>query len=245
MDGLTEWDRTRIAVSWAAKQLSEAAGVLADTREDGLAQPGSFASEAARIRAWAELLQEYAVVLERMRGTTWNAIADSVGGRSRQSVHERWVKSEGDWRAALAGSPADMPAGTRHPDKLLRELEDWAEQRGLADDGEIMAGLDGVRARRAEQIIAPLRDVLGELLDCAGQTAVGFAGLRIARRTLEDSEATAVEVMDAASAALASLAPSLRDGSAPPSLARVASELSATLGVQPDQARRLGPHHQT
>lgn len=244
-DGLTEWDRTRLAVSWSAMQVADLACELADTRGDGVAQPGSFARDAARIRTFVESLQEYAVVLERMRGTTWTVIADSVGGRARQSAHERWARAEGDWRAFLASYPNQMPVGMKNPDDLVRDLERRASRRGIAGGDQIMAGLDGVRVRWAETIEGPLREALGTLLDCVGQAVVGFAGLRTARRILENSEAPPVDVLDAALAALASLACDLRDGSVPPAVAKAAHHLSAVLGVHPDQARTFGPHHRT
>jgi hypothetical protein len=242
-DALTDWDRTRVALSYAAMQLSDLSREIADTQGDGVAQPGSFARDAARIRSWAELLERYGVLLERLRGTSWAVIAESAGGRSRQAAHERWGRDEEAWRTVLSGDPADMPVGARNPEKIVAELEEWAHRRGSARVGQIMAGLDGVRARRARELEAPLRVALGDLLESAGVAAVGFAGLRLARRTLENSEASALDLLDAALAALASLAPSLKDGSAPPSIARAAGDLSSTLGVHPDDARKLGAHH--
>ena len=106
-----------------------------------------------------------------------------------------------------------------------------------------MAGLDSVRAKWAREVADPLGDALAALLDSAGAVAVGFAGLRLARRMLENAQASELELLDAALAALASLAPSLKDGSAPATVARAAGNLSSVLGVHPDDARKLGPHH--
>jgi hypothetical protein len=135
-----------------------------------------------------------------------------------------------------------MPLGANDPQKYAAELDEWARRRGYSSDEQVTAGLDAVRSIWAREVEVSLRAILGAMLDHAGDAAVGFAGLRQARRTLNNADASALDVLEVALAALASLAPFLEDGSAPPAVAQAAKDLSATLGVRPGEARRLGPH---
>jgi hypothetical protein len=124
----------RLAFSQACRDLSDLARAHVATYADGHLRPGELLEEAARLVAGAEQALRMAVVAERLRGTSWAQIGDTLGV-TRQSAHERYAAFEHEMRRALlfpdrAGGAGALgwwavPDGLEDPERTARQLDEW------------------------------------------------------------------------------------------------------------------------
>jgi hypothetical protein len=131
--------RARLALAVAARNLSDLARSAVPTTADRpAARDGEAVEEALRLVAAAEEVLNRAVVWEREKGTTWEAIAEALGGRRKQTAQERFAEVVASWKAALLRpwQPATdqdtvysaLPTGAEDPDQWARRLDAWCRQ---------------------------------------------------------------------------------------------------------------------
>ncbi len=123
----------RLALSVAARQLTDFARGLVPISADGAAPDGALFADALRLLSLAERVVEWTAVYERLAGTGWPVLGE-VLGVTKQSAHERYAEAEKRFRKALAepettnefGAPYNrLPAGADDPEYWAAELDRW------------------------------------------------------------------------------------------------------------------------
>jgi len=130
--------RARLALAVAARNLSDLARGTVGTSADRHAHDGEAVEDARRLVAAAEEVLNRAVVWEREKGTTWEVIAEALGGRRKQTAQERFAEVVARWKAALLRpwQPATdqdslysaLPSGAEDPDQWARRLDEWCRR---------------------------------------------------------------------------------------------------------------------
>jgi hypothetical protein len=184
--------RARVALSMAAREVSDSARGMVPTTADRYAEPGEFVEHALRLRALVDHLLERAVILERERNTTWEAIGEGLGGvgerRTRQTAEARFGEAVKRWKAALV-TPwrphsdgesvyCALPDGAEDPGRWAAVLDEWARRHAeptdvLAHSGEeqpVSAGLDTDPLRL---VVTEERFILDQALDLQARRMVG------------------------------------------------------------------------
>src|SRR5215211_7484547 len=80
----------RLALSQAARELSDSARHFVPTTSDRHSQGGMMVEDAARLVSAGQYVLERAVIYERERGRSWETIGEALG-ITRQSAHERFA----------------------------------------------------------------------------------------------------------------------------------------------------------
>jgi hypothetical protein len=129
-------DLARLAHAKAARELSDTARGEVSTRGDAEAEDGDFIARALRLVHEADRVLELAVVLERERGASWEAVGRALGQITRQSAHGRYAAAHHDFIAALmfpVRREADqvwgrsvLPDGLEDPTHTMGRLDVWA-----------------------------------------------------------------------------------------------------------------------
>jgi hypothetical protein len=125
--------RARIALSAAARSLSDGARALVPTYSDGLARPGAFVRDAHALAVAAEAALARAIVLEREQGTSWGEIGQALGfdattARQRfEGLVSEWSDAlRATWREDERGSlSCRLPAGAEAPEEWALRLDAW------------------------------------------------------------------------------------------------------------------------
>ena len=121
--------QARLALSAAAKGVSDEARGLVSTDDRG-SGAGEIVERAVQLVDDARAVLERAVVYERERGASWQAIGAAIG-ISRQTAHERFAEVERRWKDALRRSDAAAGPGGRRAPRLPVGAEDpegWGER---------------------------------------------------------------------------------------------------------------------
>jgi hypothetical protein len=102
--------------------------------------------DARRLVAAAEEVLNRAVVWEREKGTTWEVIAEALGGRRKQTAQERFAEVVARWKAALLRpwQPATdhdslssaLPSGAEDPDQWAGRLDAWCRRHREPTEGD-------------------------------------------------------------------------------------------------------------
>jgi hypothetical protein len=105
------------------------------TTADRHSHDGESVEAASRLVTAAEEVLARAVVWERERGTTWEVIAEALGGRRKQTAQERFAGVISRWKAALLrpwhlGADPDvvypaLPDGADDPGHWGQQLDAW------------------------------------------------------------------------------------------------------------------------
>ncbi len=129
-------DLARLAHAQAARELSDTARGAVSTQADPDAEEGDFIARALRLVHEADRVLELAVVLERERGSSWEAIGRALGQITRQSAHGRYATSHHDFLDALmfpvrrepdqAFGRSVLPDGLEDPTHTASRLDFWA-----------------------------------------------------------------------------------------------------------------------
>jgi len=129
-------DLARLAHAQAARELSDTARAEVPTQADEEAEEGDFIARALRLVHEAERVLELAVVLERERGSSWEAIGRALGQITRQSAHGRYAAAHHDFLDALmfpirrkagqAWGHSVLPDGLEDPRHTASRLDVWA-----------------------------------------------------------------------------------------------------------------------
>ena len=173
--------RARLALSAACRELSDRARSQVPTLSDGRAHPGEYVEAARALVALAGECLERAVVYERERGTTWEAIGETLG-ITRQSAHERFAAAEDAWRDTLvrpwvvAGSVLNprLPEGADDPDHAVVYLDAWARRHAEETDPNHdhpnpVSG--GLRITPREVVLSEMQLVVDQALELARRRA--------------------------------------------------------------------------
>jgi hypothetical protein len=176
----------RLALSAAAGELSDKARHQVPGRSDEYSRVGEAVYEAASILERAQEVLERAVILERERGASWEAIGEAWGDIGGQSAQERFGAVVDTWRQRLHG-PRDpegtpgLPEAVEDPARYAQALDAWVvRHREPADvGGGDRCPVSGAlpTASLAEQIDwllaegSTLRTVLAERADPARESA--------------------------------------------------------------------------
>ncbi len=150
-------DLARLAHAQAARELSDTARGEVSTQADGEAEEGDFIARALRLVHEADRVLELAVVLERERGSSWEAIGRALGQITRQSAHGRYAATHRDFLDALmfpvrrepgqAWAYSVLPDGLEDPPHTASRLDFWAirhrepQEPGAEEIAPVSAGL--------------------------------------------------------------------------------------------------------
>ncbi|MFF3129495.1 hypothetical protein ACFVRD_46620 [Streptomyces sp. NPDC057908] len=94
----TTSDIARIELGSAAEPAAASFGLYAQMLGEDLAVAGDYVRQAAYRRQNVESLVSAAVIAERVRGTSWEAIG-SILGMSAEEAEEKWGREEASWRS--------------------------------------------------------------------------------------------------------------------------------------------------
>lgn len=129
-------ERMRVALSTAARDLSESAAALVPTDSDAWAYQGELIQDAKRLLGAANYLLTLAVACERHAGVSWATVGDALGDISRQSAHDRYAKELGRYERAMLLSwlknetdGAGLPDGAGDTAKTAASLDRWLAAR--------------------------------------------------------------------------------------------------------------------
>lgn len=124
----------RLVLSYELRELADRAAAGVPTGSDDAAEPGEEVGAALDLVQQAQEVLTRAVLFERAKGTSWEAIAEQMDVK-RQSAHERYREAEQDWRDALH-DPFDahggllLPHAAYAPTEAGRSLDAWAHGHG-------------------------------------------------------------------------------------------------------------------
>lgn len=177
--------RARLALSVAARRLSDLARQLVPTYADALADRGAFLREAQELVRQAEALRDCAVILERERGMSGDEIAAALGAgdpgtTAAHELEEAWHGSlRLPWRSPGNGEELvrQVPEGADEPEAWAPRLDEWVlHHRELVepDPGRapVTCGLE----------VADMRDELEDLL--AGLASPSYEAAMPAERCM-------------------------------------------------------------
>nr|WP_024127904.1 hypothetical protein [Streptomyces sp. 14R-10]AHF46178.1 hypothetical protein pZL1.13 [Streptomyces sp. 14R-10] len=135
----------RLVLSSELRELADRAAAGVPTGGDDHAEPGEEVERALALVRQAQEVLTRAVLFERARHTSWEAIAEQMGMK-RQSAHERYREAEQEWKDALHQPFNPIPPDTRFPFNYLRlheaayepikagqDLDEWAMERGKGE----------------------------------------------------------------------------------------------------------------
>ncbi|MEA2372009.1 MAG: hypothetical protein QOH12_2403 [Solirubrobacteraceae bacterium] len=150
-------DLARLAHAQAARELSDTARGEVSTRADEEAEEGDFIARALRLVHEADRVLELAVVLERERGSSWEAVGRALGQITRQSAHGRYAAAHHEFLDALmfpvrreadrAYGRSVLPDGLEDPRHTASRLDVWAirhrepQEPGAEQIAPVSAGL--------------------------------------------------------------------------------------------------------
>jgi hypothetical protein len=168
-DEYTDAARARVALSAAARELSDDARELVDTEHETTSNSiRELVERVNRLAGAVEELRRLAVVYARERNLSWESVGEALGV-TRQTAHERFAKVVDEWHDSLY-DPARhtyqwLPDGAYNPDQTIARLETWlarhdehSQPRGVA------AGLPAYDAlRRTGETLARANWLTGRL----------------------------------------------------------------------------------
>jgi hypothetical protein len=220
-------DLARLAHAKAARQLSDTARAEVATHGDREAEEGDFINRALRLVHEADRVLELAVVLERERGASWEAVGLALGGITRQSAHGRYAVAHHEFLDALtfpvrreagqAWGHSALPDGLEDPEHTASRLDVWSirhrepHEPGAEQISPVSAGLhrDGLHDSETNLLGRMGAIVAGGVLPPGvdGETAARMLlERRVARyRLVLEADPTDVETRDALTRAEAEL----------------------------------------
>lgn len=110
----------RLALAHEAAYLSDRSAAVVPTKNDAWSHPGETVGLAAELVEQAQEVLTRAVLYERQKGTSWEAIGEQLDGITKQSAHGRYKEAEQEWKASLAEPFYPAPPG-RPPEARLHE----------------------------------------------------------------------------------------------------------------------------
>lgn len=156
----------RLVLSYELRELADRAAAGVPTGSDDYAEPGEEVGDALDLMHQAQEVLTRAVLFERAKGTSWEAIAEQMDIK-RQSAHERYREAEQAWKDALHEPFNPIPPGARVPTDFLRlheaayapiaagqNLDEWAHEQGKGEHA-VTGGLPTLS----------LLDEMGQVLD--------------------------------------------------------------------------------
>lgn len=155
----------RLVLSDETHGLSEAAGNLMVTRYDAYCGPGGRVSEAVALGEGVEQVLTSAVIYERERGSSWDAIGRCLGV-SGMAAQERFGPAIDSWQAAFEVPYRLDPTGRKRipqlptaaydPASACRILDLSARVRFslFDDDHAVSGGLDGAEPEPSPDCVA-------------------------------------------------------------------------------------------
>lgn len=134
---------SRLAFSDELRELADRAASGVPTKNDSGSVPGEQVGDAFALVQQAQEVLAHAVIYERQKGTSWEAIAEHLDIK-KQSAHERYKDRIEEWKLALV-----EPFYPSRPDAKLRSLrlhqaayapttagqrlDEWARERGQGE----------------------------------------------------------------------------------------------------------------
>jgi hypothetical protein len=188
-------DLARLAHAQAARELSDTARMEVPTHSDQQADEGDFIARALRLVHEADRVLALAVVLERERGASWEAIGLALGEMTRQSARRRYAAGHHEFLDALmfpvrrkagqAWGYSALADGLEDPVHTASRLDVWAirhrepHEPGAEQIAPVSAGLSRDGLHNSE---TNLLGRMGAMLD-SGMLPPGV-DLETARRML-------------------------------------------------------------
>jgi hypothetical protein len=212
-------DLARLAHAKAARELSDTARADVATHGDQEAEEGDFIARSLRLVHEANRVLELAVVLERERGSSWEAIGQALGQITRQSAHERYAGAHNEFLEALmfpvrhepdqAWGHSCLPDGLDDPGLTASRLDVWAirhrepHEPGAEQISPVSAGLTRDSLHSSEtNLLSRMEAIVGSGVLPAGVDAETAGRALLERRVADyrlvlDSDPTDVETRDA------------------------------------------------
>jgi hypothetical protein len=212
-------DLARLAHAKAARELSDTARADVATHGDEDAEEGDFIARSLRLVHEANRVLELAVVLERERGSSWEAIGQALGQITRQSAHERYAGAHNEFLESLmfpvrrepdqAWGHSCLPDGLDDPGLTASRLDVWAirhrepDEPGAEQVSPVSAGLTRDSLHSSEtNLLSRMEAIVGGGALPAGVDAETAARALLERRVADyrvvlDSDPTDVETRDA------------------------------------------------
>ncbi|MFD4370143.1 hypothetical protein [Streptomyces sp. NPDC058486] len=134
----------RLVLSHELRELADAAAAGVPTGSDEYAEPGEEVAAALELVRQAQQVVNRAVIYERAKGTSWEAIGEQMDIK-RQSAHERYREIEQAWKDDLHTPFHPVPPGQDRsnyprlhsaayaPVNAGRSLDAWAQERGQGE----------------------------------------------------------------------------------------------------------------
>lgn len=119
-DSFTASDIARIELVSKTESAATSLGQYAQMVSEDLAEAGDYVRQAKHRRNEAEYLMSTAVIAERVRGTSWEAIGEILR-MSAEEAEEEWGRSEASWRRR---SKADSPI-LKNPGSYLASVDKY------------------------------------------------------------------------------------------------------------------------
>jgi hypothetical protein len=162
----------RLALASEARDLADAARDLVPTGSDRYVYSGEFAAPAARLVERARRVLQLAVVVERMRDTSWSIVGDALGEVSRQAAHERYGKAETEFRDRIVRAWLEpesayeiLGAAAGDPARTIAALQTWwehhREDNGEPDEERVDAGLEPLSRIEHAALVATAAALVG------------------------------------------------------------------------------------
>ncbi|WP_051877146.1 hypothetical protein [Streptomyces natalensis] len=131
----------RLVLSDASHALAEQATANIGTRHDTGAHRGEFIEQAMHLVEQAQEVLQAAVLYEREKGLSWDAIGEALGGITRQSAHAKYAEAEAQWRRGVVNpitrpttpkglASLNAPEAAYQPTATARRLDKWLREHG-------------------------------------------------------------------------------------------------------------------
>ncbi|ARE79470.1 hypothetical protein B6R96_36235 (plasmid) [Streptomyces sp. Sge12] len=128
----------RLVLSAELRELADSAGDGVATTQDMWAHPGEVVGHALDLVRQAQEVLARAVIYERQKGTSWEAIGEQLDVK-KQSAHERYKPAVEEWKLALQEpfypAPPERPVRNRRlhdaayaPTAAGRRLDQWVRE---------------------------------------------------------------------------------------------------------------------
>lgn len=163
----------RLALCHELVDLADRATAHVPTENDKWASPAETVGEALVLVNTAQEALTRAVLYERARGTSWEAIGEQLD-ITKQSAHERYRGAEAEWKEALQEPFHPSAPGARvrtlrlhpaayEPTRAGRDLDQWARTRGHGDHA-VTANLPTLTlAEEMNQVLAALNHLYRDM----------------------------------------------------------------------------------
>jgi hypothetical protein len=133
---LTERAGAELALAAALREVSDFARSLVPAGSVRAAYEGDLVTDARRLTALAGRALAAAIVVERIDGTPWPALAEATG-EELAAARDRWGPAVERWEVAAEQAAVQARAGAGEPGPVLADLDDWLVRHREPGDPDV------------------------------------------------------------------------------------------------------------